>query len=418
MKNRVAAARSGLREMFSNRNAVVMTTTVTLSHFSTNLLLPWWPLYMNKELGAPIPVVGVLFTVERLLMVLMMSPGGVLSDRYGRRRMILVGQVFRLLTPLLFLLAATWQQLIPGIVAHALSMLYQPSIYSATLESFSEKRRAVGFGVVQTVMLLVTSVTMPIGGALIDNLGLLASMKIILIAFAILEVAKLAIRFFFLSETLEVKRREAYSFRRSLLPSNLQLTKSVWAMLITQCLFFTGYSVSLPFVTLYATERMSLTTTQWGLIQMFFQVAFALFTLPGAMFASRFGNRLAITLSGMLSPVPLLGYLFLKDFNSVLVLNIIYSIGGGFGGVLLGGGPAWQDMLARLVPPERRGRVVGFMNTVAGIISSVSSTIGGFIWVIFAPETTLFCGAALEIVSVLVFYVFTREPATQAPKQS
>lgn len=410
MKKHSKVAYFGLKEMFSNRNIILMTITVTMFHFSMNLLLPWWPLYL-KELGASIEIIGVLFTVQGIVKFLMMIPGGMLADRYGRRKIILIGHVFRLMSPVLYLLATTWQQLIPGMVIYSLSMIYQPAIYSITLESLPEKSRVTGFGVIQMILLLATSFTAFMGGVLMDVWGVVEGMKIIFFIFLIFEVIRFTLRFLFLSETLKTKKPSAYDFRKSLLPSNLQLTKGVWAMLAARCLFEMGFRMSNPFIVVYVTDKIGFTKTQWGLLQMCFLMVFALVSVPGGLFANRFSNRRAIFLSGIIAPIPLFSYIFLRDFNLILMINIIYGFGAGLGGVIMGGGPAWQAMIADLVPPERRGRVMGLMSSVAGTFGSTAPTIGGFLWTGFAPTATLFSAAMLETVSALVFYMFTKERA-------
>jgi MFS family permease len=399
---------TGFREIFSNRNVGLMAITVPAFHFAVNLFSPWLPLYA-QALGAPIPVVGAIFSIKGIVGFTMSGIGGVLSDRYGRRKMILLGHVFRLLSPIVYLFATTWQHLLLGIIVNSLSMIYEPSIYTIIIESLAPKQRTTGFGFIQTILLLVNSVTMLIGGVTFDVLGMISGMKIILIIVLIIEVGRFLLRFFSLQETLTKKPEVPPGFRDSILPGKLQLKRSVWGMLFTLVLFQMGFFMSYPFIVVFATETIGLTKTQWGMVQLAFFVVYALFSLPGGMFAAKYGNRLAIFLTGIIAPLPLFSYMFLTDFWALLAVNILYGVGAGFGGVLMGGGPAWQAMIGELVPIEKRGRAIGLMKFISGTISAITPTIGGFLYDGISPIATLASAGMLTTVSALVFWVFAKE---------
>ena len=141
---------------------------------------------------------------------------------------------------------------------------------------------------------------------------------------------------------------------------------------------------------------------------MCFFLTFALFSIPGSMFANRFGNRAAIILSGFIAPIPLLSYIFIKDFYLILLVNVIFGIGAGLGGAGFAG-PAWQAMIANLIPTEKRGRIMGFMNTIAGTTSSITPTIGGFLWDTYGPSTIFLLATTLEAASAFTFAKYAKE---------
>jgi MFS family permease len=82
----------GVREFFDNRNIVIIMLTQTLSMFLAWL---WWP-YKSLfilELGATNEILGLLVMVETLGGMFFQIPGGVLADRYGRKRVIIAAAV-------------------------------------------------------------------------------------------------------------------------------------------------------------------------------------------------------------------------------------------------------------------------------------------------------------------------------------
>lgn len=406
--NKMLRTKKFVKEIFSNRNTVVMAFTLTITHFFNNLYLPWWPLYL-RELGASIETIGFLFTSFGFFRFLMTFPGGMLADRFGRKKMILFGTTLRIVAPALYLLAKTWQQLIPGLITNALLGLYGPPVYTLVLESLPAKRRTTGFGVTQTILILSSSVTMILGGMLMDNLGLIKGTRLILIAIEISFPIVLFIRYKYLSETLEVKQVK----KRTFSPKDLGIRGSILGMLITQCVYWVSMNMYQPFLAIYATDVIDFDKTQWGFIQMVYQLIWAITSVPGGMLADRFGKRTAILLSNAIAPIPLFSYVYLRDFNLLLAVNILAGLGAGLGGVVAGGGPAWQALITDLVPSERRGGVIGLMGASSGVTSAPSSYIGGYLWDNFSPSATILVSAMLSAASATVFLLSVKEPKIQ-----
>ena len=108
--------RSSMRTLVSNRNLLALTLAQSLTMLAMFLWRPYWGLYI-LELGGTPSILGALATLQAASMLLLQLPGGLLADRYGRRRIILVASAAGLLPPLIFRLSTHWTMLIPGIVA-------------------------------------------------------------------------------------------------------------------------------------------------------------------------------------------------------------------------------------------------------------------------------------------------------------
>ena len=66
---------------------------------------PFWTPYLIKELGADLAAVGLLSMIQSSERLLFQLPGGVLAERFGRRKIIVYGTAMRILTPILYLMA-------------------------------------------------------------------------------------------------------------------------------------------------------------------------------------------------------------------------------------------------------------------------------------------------------------------------
>lgn len=79
---------STLRQLFSNRNFVVLTVSDVLFLAGATL---WWPfqaLYILK-LGASKEILGMITMLQSASTLLFQLPGGILADRFGRKRVLI-----------------------------------------------------------------------------------------------------------------------------------------------------------------------------------------------------------------------------------------------------------------------------------------------------------------------------------------
>ncbi len=86
-----------IMELRHNRNIMVLMSTQTIFMFTAFL---WWPfrsLYI-KGLGASVEILGLVLSLETVANIVFQYPGGVLTDRWGRRRMLIISGVFRFIS--------------------------------------------------------------------------------------------------------------------------------------------------------------------------------------------------------------------------------------------------------------------------------------------------------------------------------
>ena len=73
------------------------------------------------------------------------------------------------------------------------------------------------------------------------------------------------------------------------------------------------------------------------------------------------------------------------------------------------GGPAWNSLLTDLVPARDRGKVLGLMGTISGLLGIPGSIIGGYLYE-HSPNMLLVSGAALEALAIPIIIFFLKDP--------
>src|SRR5690349_15398187 len=95
-----------------------------------NLWKRFLPKYL-EALGAPIPAIGLFGTCQDFLDGVYQYPGGWISDRYGRRRALLLFVALAALGYVLYGVAAAWPVVFLGLVfVMAWSSMASPTLFA------------------------------------------------------------------------------------------------------------------------------------------------------------------------------------------------------------------------------------------------------------------------------------------------
>lgn len=158
------------QSLFIEQNVLVLSLTVLFGLIAFFSWYPVLPLYL-QELGANDFQVGFSYTLLALSYALMQFLGGILSDQFGRKLLIIIPSfVF----PLLYFLAGNsshWITLILFLtIANSLSALQLPSFYSMIAESVPKTKRGIAYSEFELFIVLGITIGPAIGMILIPRI--------------------------------------------------------------------------------------------------------------------------------------------------------------------------------------------------------------------------------------------------------
>jgi len=413
-----------LRQVFSNRNIITISSTNMLYHIFNGLWELWWTLYLLQELRTPITIVGLLAMVQNTSSILFQLPGGVVADRMGRKGVIVFGTSLRVVAPITLLLARSWPWVIPGMVINAVASLYSPAFNAIIAESLPEERRGAAFGAYR-MLTSTPRIFMPVvSGYYLDVMGIGRGVRVGLMLFTAAALVAAIVRAIFLTETLRKDvetgslASESSVEREGMFAPLRRLHGSLLPLLVVSIISGFAMRMVWAFLSAYAYYEVGLSTIQYGLLQTVATgISVPLYLFSG-LISDRFGRVPCILLARGLGPVDSLSLLLLRDYNQLLAAYGIIGFAGGLGGGRLRGGgymggPAWQALIADLVPQRDRGKVMGLMATVTDLISLPGSFFGGHLYD-QNPHTLLAIGSTLEALSIPIILLFIKEPKRRA----
>ena len=161
------------------------------------LVFPFFGLYITSRYNVGMTEVGLLFTIFAITSVFGSLLGGALTDKYGRKIIIIFGLVISALSSLLFAFAPSLNFIyLAGVIVGFFGDMAGPAHRAMIADVLPEEKRADGFGIMRVVANLAVVIGPAIGGLLATR-----SYTLLFIIDVITSVITAAVFFLFVPET-------------------------------------------------------------------------------------------------------------------------------------------------------------------------------------------------------------------------
>ena len=409
-----SAARLQIVAPLRENPALLMVCVATaIIMLGQGVIGPVLPLYA-RDFGVSAAMVGASISVFGFARILLNLPAGILSDRFGRRRLLVSGAAITAVGSILSAVAGDiWQLLAFRFVAGAGSAMFMTSAIILVTDISTPENRGRMLSLYQGSLLLGVSVGPAVGGLTAELLGLRAPFYLVGALAAVCALWALRqtppmIRPEGVIASGEGAERPSLPAARSLRPlfSNVGFTL---VSLVTFSIFFTRTGSRQTVMPLLGNGEFGLSAGALGGI-------FAMMALinlaaigPSGAWADRYGRKRVIVPSAFLGAGALCLLALTNTTAVFLVGAVVLSLGTGLSG------PAPAAYAADVVPAAARGVGMGLYRTYSDIGFVVGPLLLG--WIVDLTGDfgwALAFNAALMASGALVFGLFARE--TVAPR--
>ena len=393
----------------------VIFTTVVLDSMGIGIIIPVMPALFADVTGtekiSDIAIWGGLLASTFALMQFIFGPIlGALSDRYGRKPILLLALFVMAAYYLLMGFAQTlWLlflgRLIGGITAatHATANAYMADISSPEEKAARFGMLGAGFG--------LGFVLGPLIGGLLGEWGPRAPF----FAAAMLAAANGVLCYFVLKESLKTKnRREFMWYRANPIGAILDLRKfeGIYSLLLVFLLFTIGTSIYAAIWPFFTVERFNWSPGMIGISLTIYGVCFAI--VQGVLVRPAikiWGEKKTIIIGFCFEFSAMVTFAFLTDGKILIILIPLASLG-----VLAQ--PAIQAILSKSVGDDRQGAIQGVassLNAIAMIITPITMT---WILAVFSDKTAKYYFPGMPflfsalMVLLCLFILSRRKPAS------
>ncbi len=159
--------------MAYGRNILILSIIFLVSSLAIDLISPIWPIYIESSLGASMTELGFVFSASNAVAAVMQILSGFLSDRYGRKRLHVLGALLAAFPPLMYALANTWVDLVPWVMLSGLATgLYLPVRWTIVADVSSAETMALAYSWTNISWLVGSTVAPFVGGIAADLFGI------------------------------------------------------------------------------------------------------------------------------------------------------------------------------------------------------------------------------------------------------
>ncbi|WP_238652426.1 MFS transporter [Paenibacillus piscarius] len=381
--------------LLKNRGAMLLLMlNIFLAFTGIGLVVPIMPTYMN-ELGIGGSVVGLLVAAFSLTQLLVSPFAGRLSDKMGRKRIIVGGLIVFALSELLFGVAnASWVLFISRMLGGIGAAMIMPAVMAYVADTTTSEERAQGMGFINAAITTGFIIGPGIGGYLAE-LGIRVPFFVAAGAAAVVSVITLLV----LPESRSAMKREeagaAVSNNDSLI---MQLMRSYresyfFGLVIVFVLSF-GLANYETVFGLFVDHKFGFTPKDIAFVLTFGSIAGAVIQVTAfSWILNRFGENKVISVSLLSSGVFILLTLLVHGYWAIVTVTFIVFLSMD----MLR--PAVGTQLSRLADESQQGFVMGMNSAYTSLGNIAGPIVAG---VLFDLNINLPYGAA-SLVLVLCF---------------
>ena len=350
------------------------------------------------DLGASVGQVGLAFTIASLVPMVLQIFGGWLSDTIGRLRAIAIGSSIAVFGYLLFFVSPSWEWVIIGLsVEYVSNSFVGPSFGAYIAEQSDESSRGRVYGLSRGIYMVVTVIGPTLAGLLAYRLNF---KLMLLVAFLFYALATIVRIWMATAERFAPRRaaeKPAFSGMKLQMGAMFGLLFAggiltwIW---ITDAIGDTSYNLTGDLFPIYLANIGKLTVEQIGLLGSAWGLSSILGSFLGGWLTDKRSERTIISGGFLLVTLGLVTMILARSPLFFLFARFL----NGFGvGVLL---PAYDSLISKVVPENKRGLAFGFFGTSLGILSLPMPWIGAQLWEHFKPQTPFWITAAACAISV------------------
>lgn len=375
------------------RNVIVLGVVSALNDMASEVAVRTIPLFLANVLSVGPALIGLVEGIAEAMATLLKLLSGVLSDRAGRRKpLVVLGFALSNLSKPLLYFAGTWGAILAIRFVDRVGKGIRTSPRDALLaDSVPSAHRGRAFGFNRSMDPIGAIVGLAFAAGIVYSLGGQASLLdahtyryLVMLATvpAVLSVVVLVVG---LRESPERTAQKKKFTLRGTLPGGLR------RLLVAFFVFNLSYT-SDAFLTLRAQELGLPLWATFSLIGLM-NVILAFVSFPVGAWSDRVGRKRFLGAGWAIYAALLVGFAFAASTRHLAALFVLY-------GVHLGMTEGVEKALVTdLAPEESRATAFGYMQLAAGVAALPASLLTGVLWERFGSTFAFGVGGAIALAS-------------------
>lgn len=332
------------------------------------MLYPFFALYLTQKFDIGMSTVGILFAIFSISGMIGSALGGALTDRMGRKAVIIFSLVLSSLSALGMGFAPTIEIFVAVVaIVGTLSSIGHPAHEAVVADLLPPDKRAEGYGIIRVVFNTAVIIAPPIAGLLIAH-----SYLTLFLVDASISLISAAIVFFALPET----KPQAQAHTK---PETMKQTFAGYGRVFkdTRFLSFIGVTVMMTLVYMnmnstlgvYLRDQHGLPEVNYGWLLSINAIIVVALQFWVTRRLEKYKPLLMMAAGSLLYAIGFAMYGFISTFVLFVLAMVVITVGE------MVVTPFQQSLVASFAPEDMRGRYMA----VSGLSWSISFTVGPYL---------------------------------------
>lgn len=378
---------------------VLLCSTGLFAIFSSTISKsPVLPLFAS-HLGANPSIVGIIASASAFTGIVASIPAGMLSDRFGRKRMLIFSLIVFSTAPFLYLIVTQLWQLAIIRFYHGLATAIFIPVAMALVSDLFHKERGEKMGWFSTSTLMGRFMAPVVGGSIIGvmvfNPGF--SYKVVYITCGIAGIIALIIALKLPNPIEEEKKKQAWketlsTFKTIISNRGILVTSTAEASILF------AYGAFETFLPLYSI-KIGLSAYEVGIFLSAQVITLALTKPLMGRFSDKHGRKPQIFTGAIIGALCIGSFSLFKSFVPLLVLSILFGLS------LSIVTSATSALIADLSSRETHGSAMGVLGSIMDIGHTTGPLFSGVVATYFGFGKAFIGVSLVLMISVTVFWV-------------
>jgi DHA1 family multidrug resistance protein-like MFS transporter len=357
--------------MVYGRDMLVLFIIFLVSSLAFDLTSPIWSIYIESSLGASMTELGFAFTAGTAVAAATQILSGILSDKYGRKRIHVLGALLAVFPPLMYALVSNWFDLVPWVMLDGLAWgLYSTVRQTMVADVTSTKTMASAYSWVNVSVLVGSTVAPFAGGVIADLFG---------IRFPFFASSVLMLAVFPLALLMRETRRKPHVQNRNRKNKDVDVTGTFLLTVVLFSLIQVGKGLGIgvidPVVPIFVVSNFHVDYTFIGILYAIgFGVASIIAQIPGGKCSNLFDRRKVVLVTYVASTPFFLLFAYSRNtlelitfmFLSRVIMNLSWS--------------PFQTLMMDSTPPKKWGLMNGISSATFFLGLLLGNAFSGILW--------------------------------------
>lgn len=379
---------------FPNKFWVVVGTSF-IDNIGNTLLFPFFSLYITEKFGVGMTQAGLVLGSFSAFGLIGSIIGGALTDKFGRKSLVLFGLVFSAVSTLSLGLVNEFTVLIPlSVVIGLLSNIAGPARQAMVADLLPEDKRQEGFGILRVVGNMAWIIGPTIGGFIASR-----NFFTLFVMDALISCVVAVIFFMYISETKPETSQEPASILKTFSGYAKVLRDYAYvAFLVVSMLMGLVYQQLYNSLSVYLRDNHGIEPRGYGFLLTVSAITVILFQFQTTRAIKKYPAFVMMALGVFFYMIGFGMFGFVTAYWLFAAAVVVITIGEM---VIM---PTASALAANFAPEDMRGRYMAVFGLSWALPATVGPSAAGLILDNFNPNMLWYLGAIICAVAVVSFY--------------